>query len=694
MTPRPKKVCHHAILIGINAYTDDSGRISPLKGCVHDVEEISRALRGSVDNVSVHAFTATTNPDRSPSQPACMEPRESWPTHDNISACFEQVIQQGQRGDHVYIHYSGHSTVVEPSVAHSNWDNGDLSLVVLEGPTASETRYFRGTELADSLRKMVDAGLGVTMVLDCCYSGSALRNDDTVRFAPYCSEVDKKYPPKQRKEVPGEKGMSPSQSTSRCQRQISMRDNWLVNPDGYAILTSSSATERAYEVPFDKSKDSIRHGTLTYFLLETFDMLGGVGGSMEYLSESIRVRVNDHRRHHHRKIQTATLFGNKKQFFFGCPRPGCCGDIPVTKIAGSDEPGLRLHAGQAHGIFKGDRFSLHPLGARFPPAIEATVTAEAVDVRGITSDLKLVEGSASSVKTGWLATAVTRLSLQQFPIALNVFKGHLTEWQEAIGRRESLREHYEVGGAAGPGRWSFSIVQTSDMDYNIYDESDESKALTTVTVAEGSERKQQLLNQVQHLASFKLVRDLVNTAVSSQFTDSFNVHIVKYDGNRREIFNPGCPKTGDLYAACSHPDCVLPVTEKDKVELCVENKAPRAGGPSLFLYIYALGTSWEINGIQKASREAIAPKGHGDGGSYEATGLFKKQLSLKLEEGQDQCKDVLKIFLTAQPSSFAVLELPKLGANARREPPKLDRKRGRHASEDWAVLTFQVYISS
>ena len=679
-----------AILIGINAYTADNGGPAPLKGCVHDVEEITSELRrlDPSNNISIHAFTATARGDYSPSQPACEEPEESWPTYDNISSCLDRVTQKAQSGDHVYIHYSGHSTVLPPSELHSNWDRGDLALVLLEGPTASETRYFHGTEIAERLRDMVNKGLGVTMVLDCCYSGSTLRNDDAVRFVPYCAAVDKKYPPRQSKEA--SHGQTPEQSKSppSGRRRASMLPNWLANPDGYAILTASDVTEKAFYVRF---KDGSRHGTLTYFLLKTFDMLGGVGGSMQQLYQSIDVMIKDYRRRQQSKTQSPALFGNEKQFFFGRPLPGCSGDIPITVILGSGEPELRLHAGLAHGISKGDQFNLHPLGGSADAANEAVVTAEVVNVRGITSDLRVVEGESSSVKTGWLATAMTRLSLRQFPIRLNVSEKNLPGWQQGLRQRISLEEYCSSKHGSGPCEWSFMVTQISDTVYNIEDESNQT--LTTLAVTEDLDRTmQRLLNQVQHLASFKLVRDLVNKARSTQFTDSYRACLVKQRGLERSQFYPGCSKTEDIYDACVHPDCVLTVSRDDEVSLRVANKCTEPHGPSVFLYVYALGSDWEIDGILEASREEVPPRG-GGGGSYQ-TGMFDLKIDFTLEQGQEQCEDTIKVILTAQPSSFTTLELPKIGQDPRWAIPNIQGKRGYSSSEDWAALTFRVRLVS
>jgi hypothetical protein len=91
----------------------------------------------------------------------------------------------------VYVHFSGDCTVVPPTHSYSTWETGDLALVVLEGKEAEE-RYLHGSEIPHHSKNMVDRGIGVTMVLDCCYSGSTLRNDEVVCYAPYHPEIDEK----------------------------------------------------------------------------------------------------------------------------------------------------------------------------------------------------------------------------------------------------------------------------------------------------------------------------------------------------------------------------------------------------------------------------------------------------------------------------------------------------------------------
>jgi hypothetical protein len=680
----------YAILIGIDAYHDN-----PLQGCIADVQEISNILGRSVDDVRTYTFTATPNPERGPSQPACLEREESRPTYENISSCLEQITEKAQPGSHVYIHYSGHSTVTPPDEhdPYSNTDKGDLALAVLHGPSASEIRYLYGGELAMSLKHMVEKGATVTMVLDCCYAGSTMRNDDAVRFIEYDPEIEEKYPPRQ---WPAEGSQRPEES----RRQVSMTSNWMVPPDGYAILAAGDGTEKAYHVKFQDALTP-RHGALTWFLLDSFNIFGGMGGTMYELCESAGARIREYNRRKSRKIQSPVLFGNRKQLFFGCSRPGgCAGDIAVTRYP---TPGggaaFRLHAGRAHDVSVADRFELWPLGNRNHTS---PVVAEVTDIRGITSDLKVVQGCSSSVETGWLAAAQTHHSLRKFSISFLGFPSDsLAEWWRAT-QKWGLVVEDDTDEAEGLGEkpvFSYSIIHRDDASYEI-SASPSGGAEARWTATEEADRDwvmHQVLRRVKHLALFKLARELTNTG-DDQLLVPFTAHIVKKRvGSEDTLFDPGCWQTKAAFASCYHPDCVVIATTDDIVKLRVTNETTWPNGVSLFLYVYALGSDGEIDECLKASREVIPAQGSGSDRGHVAPGVFEKKLRLSLEEGQASCEDVLKVFLTIQPTSFATWILPKIGAAAgpwvaKKSP--LEEKRGGSMSDEWAVLTFRIRTHS
>ena len=106
---------------------------------------------------------------------------------------------------------------------------------------------------------MVDKGLKVTLILDCCFSGSVYRRDDPgIRFLPYDPDIDLKF----RSDVVNSADNGTGGSVSR---DVSMLPNWLINPNGYAILAVCGPQEVARERKFDGQIC----GMLSYFLLAT-----------------------------------------------------------------------------------------------------------------------------------------------------------------------------------------------------------------------------------------------------------------------------------------------------------------------------------------------------------------------------------------------------------------------------------------
>jgi hypothetical protein len=66
-------------------------------------------------------------------------------------------------------------------------------------------------------------------------------------------------------------------------------------------------------------------------------------------------------------------------------------------------------------------------------------------------------------------------------------------------------------------------------------------------------------------------------------------------------------------------------------------------------------------------------------------------------EGLRACDDIIKIFITSQPSLFDLLELPKLGeAIGERSSSRVDEQLAGLVSEqleDWASVSFHIRVS-
>jgi hypothetical protein len=87
-----------------------------------------------------------------------------------------------------------------------------------------------------------------------------------------------------------------------------------------------------------------------------------------------------------------------------------------------------------------------------------------------------------------------------------------------------------------------------------------------------------------------------------------------------------------------------------------------------------------------------------------STGIFEKKMRTMIpfkmkERGLRQCKDIIKVFVTSQPTSFDFLKLPELYESRIDKSVRSDtadrtgQENGSHSSENWAALKFLIQTS-
>lgn len=633
---------HHAILVGINDYSD-----SPLTSCVRDVEGIKNYLEEALDGVQIQILTATGNE----SPKSCIPAKDHAlpPTYENVTAAFRRVTFEAKAGDFVYIHYSGHGTRMVPHAEFSNRSTGDLALVLLDEKEQNTTRYLWGSRLAFSLKAMVDKGLVVTLVLDCCFSATVYRRDNHgVRSLAYDAEIDSKPP------SDFEDGLEYAAIHS-AERNASMRENYLLNPDRYAILVACGPHEVAKELI---SEDGKSHGALSYFLLKTFTECDG-----------LRKRHKDIYHHLCAKFQETcpqqkpAHFGNKNQAFFGDVKWEA--NITPLWIVERDR-NLQLQAGQAHNICYGDEFALSRFGLAGSDSSSRgdLMKAKVAHTRGLTSDLRLLGTTSIRVQTGWIAKPLTRLSFQKYPIRLAANLPNRDELVTAL-KDQGL----DVSTAMDERPFSFHVVMSSNQEYEILDESDQ-EIINLLSMPQDQADASYVCRIVEHLVKFKQVKNLDNEDPSDTFQQSFDVYMMSKDD-------------------CFRPKCLIEVEHgRNQLELIVENK----GEEVLYLYFYNLGPHWQIENILRGSYEVLPPKDNCRG----FTGVFKKRLKTRIPREMEEnvhhhCNDFIKVFVTSQQTSFDLLELPRLGESIKKSvQDRVGGGGGSQVAENWVALNFPI----
>ncbi len=159
-----------ALLVGINGYR---GNISPLRGCVTDIQMQYELLRYRYGFNPADILVLTDN-------------TATQPNRDNILAAFEEhLIKQAKPGDTVIFHYSGHGALMfdaQPIPTYTSNGRGFNGTIVPMDATTDTRNDIMGKTLF-LLSRQVNTD-NFTMVLDSCHSGGGTRGNHLIRSIP------------------------------------------------------------------------------------------------------------------------------------------------------------------------------------------------------------------------------------------------------------------------------------------------------------------------------------------------------------------------------------------------------------------------------------------------------------------------------------------------------------------------------
>ncbi|KAI1413914.1 caspase domain-containing protein [Hypoxylon sp. FL1857] len=298
-----------AVLIGIEYY--DGHRVTTprfnnkgkeikfksLDGCVNDILKVEEYL---LNELRIPAQNITKLLAPVPGREHCAElSKESYlePTYRNIVKELSKVPTKSKEGDLVYIHFSGHgarSTTIFPDLKDGGLKALDESLVPCDITRGGI--YLRDLELGALLEDMVSARLVVTLVLDCCHSGGAVRGSDGTREwnIRAVSDVYKS-------DANTDKPINMAKIAA-----LGRRDSWLTTPQGFVLLAACRNCQEARE----SLEGSHWYGALTYHLLH------GLRGSPLNMPSQ---QIFDHvlaRVHSEHSDQTPHIVGDWDRSFF------------------------------------------------------------------------------------------------------------------------------------------------------------------------------------------------------------------------------------------------------------------------------------------------------------------------------------------------------------------------------------------
>ncbi len=99
--------------------------------------------------------------------------KESKASRSGILTGLEDLTQKSQPGDIAFFYYSGHGSEVKNSL--STRQEGFFDEAIVPADAINGAKYIRDKELGVIFNKILDKGALLTVVFDCCHSGSLSR---------------------------------------------------------------------------------------------------------------------------------------------------------------------------------------------------------------------------------------------------------------------------------------------------------------------------------------------------------------------------------------------------------------------------------------------------------------------------------------------------------------------------------------
>ncbi len=229
-----------ALLVGLNHYADPANN---LKGCINDVLMMSKMLQESFGFTDIREVRLLTDERATASG---IKERLGW------------LVAGARPGDVLVFHYSGHGA----QVRDRHGDELDDGLDEIICPYDMDWDDPFTDDDLHAILGVLPAGVNLTVVLDCCHSGTGLREGAPIPFRPrvLVPPVDIRHRAQPAIEDLGENRRV---TLTRPRVEMTVRRFATSAADDGAILIAGC---KASQVSADAWIDGDYHGALTYYL--------------------------------------------------------------------------------------------------------------------------------------------------------------------------------------------------------------------------------------------------------------------------------------------------------------------------------------------------------------------------------------------------------------------------------------------
>lgn len=588
----------YALLIGIDHYLAPS--VPPLRGCVNDVQGVYALF---VNRLGV------------PAENIKLLINEQATRANIIHAWREQFGTRAGAGDYLFFQFSGHGSQAS-SADPAELDGFDETLVAYDSRDPGHYDIL-DKELAHLIWEVEQKPVRLTLLLDCCHSGSGTRAGGNNRPLVRQCERDLRQRPSGMLLAP----MNEAEST------ITTSGHWLpaaTAASQHVLVAACRDEELANE--YQSPEVGQWHGAVTYFFLQTMQQYRpGLTWAALYDLIYAQVRATY-------PAQSPQLEGPGDWQIFGNLVQESTGHLLVLQ---SSSARVQISGGAAVGLRPGGRVALYSPASNGigKPLTLATVDEVTVEQAWATIDQPLLAPIGSRVKIVSFAGADP-----QHTVGVD---DPLVCTQIAQANQGQPSAFLKIVAPLASNQTAEFFVVVADEHYRLEDATGAQLVVERFPITLAGAAK--LVNTLEHLAIYRNVQRLRNTAAFSALQGAIALNEPLMLGadaadNRvgpSTIRQPG----GELVAAAGQTICFT-----------VQNKAK----VPLYVTVLRLNqANWRIQRLfpMRAWSEKLAPG--------RSTLPISAQLGLAASMPAET-SEIFKVFATTVSTAFDVLQLPAL----------------------------------
>ena len=575
-----------ALIVGIDRWISDEVR--DLYGCVADAHLVSQTFRDQF-HCPGESIRLVLNEEA---------------TREGIERAFrDQLIAKAkdmsleERAETAFVfHYSGHGSRAVRN--ESDTATGFDETLVPHDSRSPNVYDIRDWELGSWIDELTDLATNVTIVLDCCHSGSGTRDDDM-----------------NSRECPADMRPQPPRTTTRSSKVQDASER-------YTLLASCRADEIAREIYPKDTGASETYGAMTWFMTQEIGNLPTRPLTYRELHERVRHRVNNRF-----PKQVPQCEGAIDRVLFGGMVPS---SRSIRSVVDIKDGYYWIDLGQSHGITEGSTLKVYPPSTQSSPdPSEAIAELTVEDVGAIRSACSITVGETVPLHA---KVVVSDIAQSRSPHRLALYVG------EGVAR-EILN-----ASALKP-----LVARDDDNPEIVITETDEGYCVEDaygriVPTNYSADSVRQLVEDLAARVRFQNALEIRNTAPDSDLAGAVRMVVKQLDfdaGTQQPIAVPLERTPGG--------ETVFSVGERLVIEITNHSSQP------LYVYLFIFAHDGSVARLYPQARgmqQKLTP------GRTVSIGLSAKKSEQLWVQEQEQAETLerLKVFATIEETSFEAIE--------------------------------------